>query len=716
MSNFNTNFPSAPEEKKELPKVDLDIEGDGIDDETHNMSNFLREIGTGCPGLSSPNIKRDKTWPSLPENVQGIDNRFFREPDFIADSKNPSDFEKDFLVNAKALKWIHTRDALTQAKRYTGGALLALTGVGAVYLYGKYKHINVGHIGFCTDLDESVRLLLPGHHCEYNPTHGDIQTFPITQDYITFLNRARIIRVHPGEYVVVKINDQYQLLKPGQNHSVGVHMFDEPKFEFVKRVKQTNSAILAGPINIITVPPGRLARILLENKPYILFEGQHMITSGLLEFGDRILSNEDREERKQDAKDNNVGFSNLKDTFIYHSIGKVYVRPGELVGIQINKRAVFLEEPGDYWFYSDQIEMSKPVSKTVNRFDFSSLVRIYIKENEYGVVQRANGMLEILQNGCHTIEIPNKFLVSLPKTIQFRELSGLKGITNDPLDITFSMIVSYKIVEPFKAYLLGSQNSNTKDCDMFKIIDETVLTSATSTMQSIVRHLNFRKMLSQNMNMEDKQDLQPGSLKEQFETVSSASVKQLQKRLRDVFGVELNTEEYNISKLDLTNQKEQDELNRAAFESSKARAILVKAENDRKVAEYEKRMIEIKAETEVARRLIEAKSENEIKTLNAQAKANELRIQTESEAKNLELMSKAKALEISEIGNAEANVIKHKGEAEGYAKEKYSDTTQLKMVENLCKMFQGTHLTMVDSKDGLLGPVMANLLKSIVKV
>jgi len=82
----------------------------------------------------------------------------------------------------------------------------------------------------------------------------------------------------------------------------------------------------------------------------------------------------------------------------------------------------------------------------------------------------------------------------------------------------------------------------------------------------------------------------------------------------------------------------------------------------------------------------------------------------------LEVMAKAKAAEIEKIGAAESKVIKEKGEAEGYAKEKYEDTTQLKMIECLSKMFQGTKLTMLDSKDGLLGPVMANLLGKMMQV
>jgi len=231
---LNTDtFPSAPEEKKELPEVDLDIEGDGIDDETHQMSSFLKAIGTGCPGLAPPNPKKDKTWPELPEDVRGIDDRFFRDPDLMTDGKDSSDFMKKFLEGANNLGWIHKRGVGTHLQRYSGGILLSLTGLGGLYLWCKYKRINVGQIGFCTDVNESVRLLLPGHHCEYNPTHGAVVTFQIIQDYITFLRRAHIVRVHPGEYVVVKLNDQYRLLKPGQNHSVGVHMFDDPKFEFV---------------------------------------------------------------------------------------------------------------------------------------------------------------------------------------------------------------------------------------------------------------------------------------------------------------------------------------------------------------------------------------------------------------------------------------------------------------------------------------------------
>jgi regulator of protease activity HflC (stomatin/prohibitin superfamily) len=562
---------------------------------------------------------------------------------------------------------------------------------------------------------------MPGHHCEYNPTHGSVKTFSVVKDYIKFMNRAHIVRVHPGEYVVVKVNDQYSLLEPGEGHSVGVHMFDDPKFEFVQRVKQTNPAILAGPINIITVPPGRLARILIQNKPYILFEGQHRITSGLLEFGERILSAEDRAERKHAQNPNKhkvnegkQGFSHLKDTFLYHSIGKVYVKPGEVRGVQVNRRAVFLDEPGDYWFYSDQIEISQAATLVQEMFEFSSLLRVYIKENECGVVQKENGSLEILQNGCHVVQMPNRYLVSMPKTVQFREIRGTEGITLDPMDVVFNFTMAYTIVDPFKAYLVGAQMvqchaKEAKECknDMFRTIDNTIRTSCTRSMQEIVRHLVFKDtMLIHRMSKEDLLDedkkhhgenilhqvqddaLQPGSLKSQFQNTSRGSVKLLAKTLRSVFGVELLVEEFGISKLDLKNQSEQDELNRAAFEAAKARAIIVRAENEKKKALVDKDRVEIIARTKVAERMIDAESRGRITELNSEAKSRE----------------------IERLAEAEAKAIRVKAEAEGFAKEQFEDRTQLQMAEIISKMFQGTNLTVMDSNQGQIGALLHKMI------
>jgi len=728
-----------------LPRVDPEIEGDGIDDEFHQAANFLKDIGTGNPNLRAPNPKTDKSWPPIPEEVRGIDARFFRKPDFVTDGAGGNDekYAREFMRKATELGWVHKRNFLQKGWKHFWCGLIGITGVGTWWMAHRYKRIHQGEIGFVTDLDEAVRLLKPGMHLEYNPWRGKTTRHSVVKDYITYMNRAHIVRVHPGEYVVVKINDQYSLLEPGDNHAVGVHMFDDPTFEFIQRVKQTCPAILAGPINIITVPPGRLARILIHNRPYILFEGQHRITSGLLEFGERILSAEDRAERKRQNpnahrldSNQDVGFSHLKDTFLYHLIGKVYVKPGEVVGIQINRRAVFLDIPGDYWFYSDQIEISKAQPLTVDQFKFSSLLRVYIKENEFGVVQKADGALEILHNGCHVVEEPNKFLVSLPKTVQFREIRRMEGITMDPFDVIFNFTMAYKIVEPFKAYLLGSQMikchaEEAKSCenDIFRTIDNTIRTSCTRSMQEIVRHLVFKDMmLLHRMSKEDliddekkhsgenmlhvlqNDDMQPGSLKSQFQNVSRASVRVLAKTLLDVFGVELIVADFGISKLDLKNQHEQNELNKAAFEAAKARAILVKAENDKKLAQYKKEMAEIQAKTRVAEKLIEAESSGKIANLNAQARADEQRLMAEASASELKIMTAAKAEETVALAEAEAQAIRAKGEAEGYALERYADRTDVQMVEQIAKMFKGTNLTIMDSQQGMMGPLLAQMM------
>lgn len=723
-----TGLPSAPERddrEQKFKKVNLDIEGDGIDDDTHKASIFLKDMGTGCPGLNPPDLNKDSTWPPLPDEVRGIHARFFRRPDFVTDGADANAYRQQFLAKAGELGWVFHRNGLEKLVRGVGGVLTCCTGVGAIWVGNRYKRIHVGDIGFCTDINESARLLMPGHHCEYNPTHGSVQTFSIVKDYIRFMNRVHIVRVHPGEYVVVKINDQYSLLEPGVDHSVGVHMFDDPKFEFVSRVKQTSPAILAGPINIITVPPGRLARILIQNKPFILFEGQHRITSGLLEFGERILSAEDRAERKGRRNPNqhqvdgdNVGFSHLKDTFLYHSIGKIYVKPGEVRGVQVNRRAVFLEEPGDYWFYSDQIEMmAKPSLLTDEFVEFSCLLRVYIKENECGVVQKQDGSLEILENGCHVIEMPNRYLVSMPKTVQFREVRNSEGITLDPFDVVFNFTMAYKIVQPFKAYLVGAQMvkchaAEAKSCnnDMFRTIDNTIRTSCMRTMKEIVRHLVFKDtMLLHRMSKEELgqdgddmkgsagevrlhelQDdaLQPGSLKSQFQNVSRGAVKLLAKTLLEVFGVELLIGEFGISQLDLKNQAEQNELNRAAFEAAKARAIIVKAENDKKKAEVDKERVEIMARTKVAQQMIDAESRGRITELNSEAKARE----------------------IERLAAAEAKAIRVKAEAEGFAKEQFEDRTALQMAEIVAGMFKGTNLTVMDSSQGQIGALLHRMI------
>jgi hypothetical protein len=309
----------------------------------------------------------------------------------------------------------------------------------------------------------------------------------------------------------------------------------------------------------------------------------------------------------------------------------------------------------------------------------------------------------------------------------------------DPFDVVFNFTMAYKIVEPFKAYLLGSQMitchaEEAKKCenDIFRTIDNTIRTSCTRSMQEIVRHLIFKDMmLLHRMSKEDliddekkhngenmlhhlqNDDMQPGSLKSQFQNVSKASVRVLAKTLLDVFGVELIVADFGISKLDLKNQEEQNTLNRAAFEAAKARTILVKAENDKRLAEYKKEMAEIVAKTRVAEKLIEAKSSGQIAKLNAMARAEERTLGAQAQAEELKIMTAAQANETVALAEAEAQAIRVKGEAEGFALEKYRDRTDIQMVEQIARMFKGTNLTIMDSQQGMMGPLLGQLMSKM---
>lgn len=196
--------------------------------------------------------------------------------------------------------------------------------------------------------------------------------------------------------------------------------------------------------------------------------------------------------------------------------------------------------------------------------------------------------------------------------------------------------------------------------------------------------------------------MQPGSLKGQFKAVSQGNVRILMRTMNDVFGVELLVEEFGISKLDLANQNEQAELNKAAFESAKARAALVVAENNKKLELYNKDMAEIRARTQVAQQLISAESTGQIAALNARAKAEEMKI-----------LSEAQAAQTVTLAHAESQALREKGEAEGYASQHYRDRTQVQMMSQMATMFKGMHLTVVDSQQGAFGQVMASLVKTL---
>jgi hypothetical protein len=395
--------------------------------------------------LPTPTAKTT-SWPPLPDNVKGLGESSFRAPDLIIANENKDGpFVDQLYAKCDALGWLRHRNAAVQAMRWTVGGLVSATVVGGMYVWGRYKQLKPGFVAFMTDLDDEIIMFKPGHHCEANPFHDNYQEYTLDEDQISFKNRAHIIRVHPGQYILAKMNDRYTLMLPGDNHTVGVHVFEDPCFELVARVNQTDRAIQGGPINIITVPPGQVAAVRLENKPYLLFEGVHEIESAQLEFADRYETAEEKNGYKGQVMKHmaehkgKTAFYMRSDTFLFETILHIYLRPGELRFVRVNAHASYLTEAGEYFFYSDQLESAGPYSAHQRVIHNPPLSRILVNDTEVAIVQvgrRADGQasdrdgtLQVLRNGTHVIETPNLFLGTVSLRTYPITIEGERGVT-----------------------------------------------------------------------------------------------------------------------------------------------------------------------------------------------------------------------------------------------------------------------------------------------
>ncbi|KAH0472015.1 MAG: hypothetical protein KVP17_002341 [Porospora cf. gigantea B] len=694
----STSVVSSQELEKESPSstTSEDTTKHLEDVETRNAttSGLLRVIGTGSAGLPPPSMVAGSSWPALPQEVMGIESRFFRKPQIVTDDQTCDEYIENFSDICAKNGWCPGTKKSRKARRVVAGSLLGISIVGVPWLTRSYKRVGVGEIAFVTDRERRAHILFPGQHIRLDPYSGRISAFSLTDDYITFGNRVHIVRVHPGEYVVAKFNDQYTLLQPGKNHCVGVHVFDDPTFEFISRAQQTDAAILAGPVNIITVPPGSLARVLIRNKPYILFEGQHQITSGDLMFHDNT-----KDLQQYANKDGSVGFGRLQDTFVFHSIAKIYLRPGEVRGLSINQRAVFLNDPGDYWFYSDQVEMTGPITWDTRFTRFSSLLRVYIQEDHVGIVQKADGTVELLQNGCHIVPMPTRFITSLPLTLQFRDVQDVKGITRDPMEVVFGYTFAYRIVDPARGYLVGF-NAETQDSnvEVASVIDRAVGSCANQALIQILRSVSYTETASLDFARASND-----------ENAATLLIGRLVETLRNTFGVEFVVNEFQLRSVELMDVSRRGDLFSQAYDAAKARQLIEKQRVEANAAMA-------KHEIEVTKRQKETLAEIKRLELDKQRLTIErqnMELETSARLDREKMESHARAARILAIAEAEAQAVRMKAEAEGFARKEFPDHTKVELARIASQLFKESNLSIVDSQSGSLGLLLQSLTKNL---
>ena len=647
-------------------KIDLELEGDGIDDAENTEKYFINKITKIDENIPPPRPGM-QAWPKLPEHIKGIDQSFFREPDFVASTDTQS-FKENFVKRAKELKWVHKK-GLWQIPRHLFGTVgLSLTGVGVVYNIKKHKRVEPEEIGFCTDFSRQVHLLFPGHHYEPNPTHGKIQTYLMNKERIHYLNRGHIIRVQPGKYVVATINNQYVLLKP-KDKDVGIHMLDEPSFKFIATINQNKQDIVYGPINIITVMPNQVAKIHIDNKPYVLFPGVHEIQSGTFKFS---------------------GFSAQSVSFDFGAIHHYYVKPGKIGMVKVNNTASFLNgscsQNGSYWFYTSKFFSKEPANPYEEQINFDPLTRVLIDSTKTGIFKDGNGTLKILDSGTHVIALPNIFKASIPNKI-FNHTVDVKAITQDPLDVKLKLVLSYQVSDPIKACIMFPK---------FKDLQQAVIDQSVATVCDIIKNMRLENALLVNVKDDEKNDMPVNTgenVKKKWHQTSDEYKSTLAKNLSDNYGVHLNLKQWGYHTFDLADQKQQDQLTKAVYQRAQNRAKESEYKAKQQLAKIEKERIRIETESEMQKKVLEAKTSSQV---------NEIKINMQVEEINR--IAKAKAQEIIIISEAERQATKN-----------YPERLDMKSKELVANALKGANLIITGSgsnSTGACGALMMQLFNN----
>ncbi len=657
--------PSAPG----MPMPDPADPKDGInDDENTDLSQFIVNAFNGeYEGHEDGN----RSYPALPEQYQQqSDERieaYFRVPEIMImnDGVNAV-LQNDHLMSYKealfqvlAGQGVYTkRSGGSHAGRAVAAGLIGATGIGLLYLASKTRQVRPGRIAFFRTLSNHPRVIKDGWSFEPNPAHGEFTEFDMTSPYINFSNHVHIVRVLPGEYVTCDVGGQPIVLTSKSDNTVAVHVIVDPNFHVRQRVKKDNAYVQAGPLHIFTVPPGSVRAIVIDRKPYVLFEGKHVIECPTL----TVPQGDDRKLDRSFSVDGRIHF--------------MVVAPGMIGGVRVGEHACFVDKPTRMWFYSEICEIMLPRPVEAEKIEFHNLTRVRVNDYRMGLIEDLNGNLVVLPPGVHVLRKPNLHLVTTStEWNHIRE--DMTAITADPLDVKLRLTMAWHVVDPIAHYKAGN----------LPVVHNTIREMALSTMSRVVRNMRFEETLRHYARRDDgREDHKMPQSEEQGEGVVPAQMMQNQfKHISDKyttdllrvyrrdFGIEMDLQVWGFQNFDLKDQGFQNKLTSAVVARADARAARVKLDLTQDTAEIRKQTAKIEAEQEKYTQTLAAETDREVRLLqvktqqevqDAEVNAEHLRKQKEREIEIEDARSKADAEAYSVESKAKAQLAAQRLEIE----------------------------------------------------
>jgi hypothetical protein len=414
----------------------------------------------------------------------------------------------------------------------------------------------------------------------------------------------------------------------------------------------------------------------------------------------------------------------ISNDVIFGSIKLVYVKPGELkYALNTETSLPILLGPGIHFFDDNSIIVNETPIKLSSNGD-NALIPVgtafnfaFVKAGSQALVNSRSGELRILDAGLHFIEAPDNFsrFVSVQQE-HFKFGSCDQGtpvfLTADNVELHVHATLFYNVSDARKVYSTSIKDAN----DLY----ETLHSQAMATLMTIIRSENFSNIGKKKMDASlasaskgierqvnfkaDEKLIDVDAVPVQvampipsappakdtledvtigFQSIIHDAEPRFKATLQENFGdrIGINIQSLRIEKIEFADKTMQKQVSELAMTYTKlsAQEATITAQRKVEVAQAEREAATrlIKAKMEADAKMIEQDNNNEItirKTKldndlmlqTATAKANATKIETDTTALNKVTLAKAEAQSILEVGQAEVEIIKRKGELPEY--------------------------------------------------
>jgi len=304
--------------------------------------------------------------------------------------------------------------------------------------YGTLVLIRVrsGFIGLGTDNGKPV-LLLPGMHL-YNAPNFEYSGPTSVNDNLIKNGTVNIIRVQPGQVGLATVNGTPIMLESG------VHFIDEASFVMERGCfKKVDEALIQlGQMQIVVVPRGKIAPVLVNGEGHFLLEGRHFVSQGRFSY---------------------QGLQSLSDEYACAGTRHRILVPSGRIGLGLEAGEPLLLEAGQVHLRNSALFQYKgSVDITQQVISHGSLNIVTVRDGQFGISYK-DGVIKLLDPGRHTLDsathVPGGFISAGQQTLRISEVTGM---SSDNVELRFDAAICLRVVDPQKAVVMLTQGKRDR--------------------------------------------------------------------------------------------------------------------------------------------------------------------------------------------------------------------------------------------------------------